>query len=121
MPSHSTSALSWRLMMMMRSSRFLRSERYTVDLNGLNDHRIAHADTKAFFCLLEKLDPTILAIPDQWIRQFAPVFHLRPLVEFSVAHSHFTAHRGPRSLGVFAASLNPEVVRHCDASHKTAR
>lgn len=89
------------------------SDRVVVDLLGLNHHGIAHADDAKFLCILSHANPTVIAVPTPWTRQMADIFSLRPVAEFDVEHSHFSPHRGPRSLSVFAASIRPKVIAHC--------
>ena len=92
------------------------SDRFTIDILGLNHHEIAHADNARFLCILKRENPTIVAVPTAFNRNLSQFFHLRPLAVFSVEHSHFTAHRGPRTLSIFAASLRSTVGAHCDGA-----
>ena len=88
-----------------------------VDLIGLNDDEIAHAeDDNERACVLVRRGPTHFVLPEHIAMNLAKVFELRPLQIFEDPSYAQVEEPHPMRVIVFEGEARPEWVQRCEAS-----
>ncbi|MBN2344118.1 MAG: hypothetical protein JXX29_03000 [Deltaproteobacteria bacterium] len=90
------------------------SGKTVIDLNGLNNYRIAHGQGgEGLFCQLANHHPSLVAVPSTWHRSVEQLFHIRSTLEFSYAQTHFSSAPTTRRLHIYRVSLRNWVTQRC--------
>ena len=91
------------------------SDRYTLDLLGLNYHPLAHAGMEGAerTCLIVGYQPALLLVPSDWRRQLEPAFDLQLLRVFHVPRWSVINGHGSRTVLALAARARPEILQSC--------
>ncbi|MBN2528408.1 MAG: hypothetical protein JXR76_18615 [Deltaproteobacteria bacterium] len=91
------------------------SQKYVVDLNGLNTHTIAHSvKGTGLLCTLAVTSPRLVAVPSTWHRFITPVFRIHATQVFTYPQSNFTGTEGPLHLHIYETTLKSAVGRQKD-------
>ena len=90
------------------------SERFVVDLNGLNTGMIAHSkDGTGLVCALARYRPTMTVIPEKWQSRIEKLFEIQAGVQFRYEAPAPYAAELDGAVDVSNVRLRPEVYRLC--------
>lgn len=88
--------------------------RPTLDLGGLNDHRLAHAsDPRRRACYIASARPALFLVPEEWLPGLSPGFTLTPVRRYESPLWSVTGGQSRRVVVAATAQLRPGIEDLC--------